>query len=87
MQQLIERHSVSLIFVVLGIMITGYFDMRRIAGSMNDNLVKVVDLAEITREEQLLRSDEIEWVQGMRERYPGNWDRSNRADDHNVRSK
>jgi len=85
MQQLIERHSVGLIFVVLGIMITGYFDMRGIAGSMNDNLVKVVDLAEITREEQLLRSDEIEWVQGMRERYPGNWDRSNRAND-NVRS-
>ena len=62
-------------------MITGYIDMRTIAGSMNSNLVKVVGLAEMTREEQLLRSDEIEWVQGMRQQYPGNW---NRADErHN----
>ena len=78
MQQLIEKHTVGLMFGVFLVMIAGYLDMRTIAGSMNDNLIKVVHLAEITREEQLLRSDEIEWVQGMRERYPGNWSRSGR---------
>lgn len=73
MQRLIEKHSVGLLFSVLFLMVAGYIDMRSIAGSMNDNLVKVVDLAEITREEQLLRSDEIEWVQEMRRDYPGTW--------------
>jgi len=80
MQRLIEKHTVGLFFGVLLLMVGGYLDMRTIAGSMNDNLIMVVDLAKLTREEQLLRSDEIEWVQGMRERYPGNWSRSN---DHN----
>ena len=78
MQQLIEKHTVGLMFGVFLVMIAGYLDMRTIAGSMNSNLIKVVHLAEITREEQLLRSDEIEWVQGMRQRYPGNWDRAGR---------
>jgi hypothetical protein len=73
MQRLIEKHSVGLIFGVLFMMVAGYIDMRSIAGSMNENLVKVVNLAEITREEQLLRSDEIEWVQEMRREYPGTW--------------
>ena len=75
MQQLIEKHSVGLMFGVLAMVIAGYIDMRTIAGSMNENLSKVVKLAEITREEQLLRSDEIEWVQDMRQKYPGNWTR------------
>jgi len=73
MQRLIEKHSVGLIFGVMALIIAGYIDMRTIAGSMNENLSKVVKLAEITREEQLLRSDEIEWVQEMRREYPGSW--------------
>jgi len=85
MQQLIERHTVALFFGVLILMITGYIDMRGIAGSMNDSLKEVVGLAKITREEQLLRSDEIEWVQGMRQRYPGNWNRLDRGRDDDIR--
>ena len=67
MQRLIEKHSVALIFSVLGMMIVGYADMRSIAGSMNDNLKKVVQVAEKTRDEQLLRTDEIDYTKKLRD--------------------
>ena len=66
MQRLIEKHSVGLIFSVLFLVVAGYIDMRTIAGSMNENLIKVVRLAEVTREEQLLRTDEIDYVNQLR---------------------
>ena len=66
MQQLIEKHSVGLLFGTLALVIAGYIDIRTIAGNMSENLNKVVHLAEVTREEQLLRTDEIDYVNQLR---------------------
>lgn len=66
MQRLLEKHSVGLIISIVGLMVVGYIDMRTLAGSMNDNLIKVVKLAELTRKEQLLRTDEIDYTNQLR---------------------
>ncbi len=73
MQQLIEKHSTGLIFGIVALMIVGYIDMRTLVGSMSTSLARAVVMVEETRSEQLLRTDEIEWVQHMRKVYPGKW--------------
>ena len=74
MQRLIEKHSVAMIFGILTLMVIGYVDMRSLFGAMNGSisnmsisLTKAVDLADRTRKEQLLRTDEISYVQKLRD--------------------
>jgi len=73
MQKLLEKHTIALVFAILLGMFMGYMDMRSVFVSTNQEvkavnqvLARFVILAELTRKEQLLRTDEIEWVQEQR---------------------
>lgn len=84
MQQVIEKHSVGLLFGLISIFAVGFIDMRvlvtdavhqiKAVAIQVDNVEKKVDtvttISTGTRTEQLLRTDEIDYVNELRKIYP-----------------
>ena len=73
MKETIDKYSTQIVVTFIVAAVFGWVDIRIQLSAISENsktqerlITHLTKLAEITRQEQLLRSDEIEWVQTHR---------------------